>query len=295
MAEHTGTSALVVNDETSITYHGCSDDAQLVELWLCASQSVHTRRAYERDASSLLSYVNRPLRAVTLADLQGWCMSLTGSDSSKARRIAAIKSMLAFARSTGYLPHDVGSVLKAPRVRNRLAERILTEEQIIQIVSAATSPRDAAMLRVIYSGGLRASEVCALSHRDVVIRDGGRVQITVWGKGSKERTILLSETTSSYVLSLPSGAPDDPLFASRAGRRLDPSAIFRALQRAARAANIGIEPSPHWLRHSHASHALDRGAPIHVVQQTLGHASLQSTTKYVHARPSDSSSQYLPI
>ena len=73
---------------------------------------------------------------------------------------------------------------------------------------------------------------------------------------------------------------------------LDPSAIFRIVQRAAKRAHLEAGISPHWLRHAHATHALDRGAPIHLVQATLGHASVATTGRYLHARPTDSSARY---
>jgi integrase/recombinase XerD len=89
---------------------------------------------------------------------------------------------------------------------------------------------------------------------------------------------------------------DDPVFRSRRGRHLDPSAVFRIVRRAAERAELeaGSNVSPHWLRHAHATHALERGAPIHLVQATLGHASVATTGRgrYLHARPTDSSARY---
>jgi len=91
------------------------------------------------------------------------------------------------------------------------------------------------------------------------------------------------------------GNADDPVFRSRKGGALDPSQVHRIVGKAARRAGIKAPVSPHWLRHAHASHALDRGAPIHLVQATLGHASVATTGKYLHARPSESSAKYLAV
>jgi hypothetical protein len=85
---------------------------------------------------------------------------------------------------------------------------------------------------------------------------------------------------------------DDPVFRSRRGRHMDPSAIFRLVQHAATRAGLEAKISPHWLRHARATHALERGAPIHLVQATLGHASVATTGRYLHARPTDSSARY---
>jgi integrase/recombinase XerD len=90
-------------------------------------------------------------------------------------------------------------------------------------------------------------------------------------------------------------APDDPVFRSRKGGALDPSQVLRIVQAAAQRAGLEAKVSPHWLRHGYASHALDRGAPVHLVAATLGHASIATTGRYAHARPSDSSSRYLAV
>ena len=94
-------------------------------------------------------------------------------------------------------------------------------------------------------------------------------------------------------------APDEaPVFRSREGGasgRLSPSQVHRVVKAAARRAGLSGAVSAHWLRHAHASHALDRGAPIHLVQATLGHASVATTGRYLHARPNDSSARYLAV
>ena len=92
--------------------------------------------------------------------------------------------------------------------------------------------------------------------------------------------------------------PADPVFRSRKGNHggvLRPLAVLRIVRQSARTAGIALPVSPHWFRHAHASHALDRGAPIHLVQATLGHASITTTGRYLHARPNDSSSRFLPL
>ena len=89
--------------------------------------------------------------------------------------------------------------------------------------------------------------------------------------------------------------PDAPVFRSRKGGPLSPVQAWRIVRAAAKRAGIAGDVSPHWLRHAHASHALDRGAPVHLVQATLGHADLRTTSKYTHARPTDSSARYLGI
>lgn len=122
-------------------------------------------------------------------------------------------------------------------------------------------------------------------------------QVTLYGKGGKTRVVLLSESTWKALQSIRvDTGPESPIFVSRKGRgHLDASQVHRTVRTAARRAGIEGNVSPHWFRHAHASHALDRGCPIHLVQATLGHASVATTGKYTHARPNESSSKYLAI
>jgi integrase/recombinase XerD len=152
------------------------------------------------------------------------------------------------------------------------------------------------MLAVLYYAGLRVSELCDLRWRDVQPH-GETVVLAIHGKGQKTRFVKLTEEVADQLHHLrgKDAAPDAPVFRSRKkGGALVPVQVFRIVKAAALRAGLSADVSPHWLCHAHASHALDRGAPISLVQATLGHASVQTTGKYTHARPNDSSSRYLP-
>jgi integrase/recombinase XerD len=269
-------------------------DTQLVELWLHGKSS-HTQRAYRADGERFLTYVARPLRAVTLADLQAYADSLSGAPATRIRALSAVKSLLAFGQRTGYLMLNVGAALKLPPNKDRLAERILDEADVHTLLAREPGRRNRVLLRLLYRAGLRVSEIAGLCWRDAYPRDDDGGQVTVFGKGGKTRTVLLPADVWRDLASLRGDAPlDEPVFRSRRGRHLDPSAIFRIVRHAAERAEleVGSKVSPHWLRHAHATHALERGAPIHLVQATLGHASVATTGRYLHARPTDSSARY---
>jgi len=153
--------------------------------------------------------------------------------------------------------------------------------------------RNKSLLSLIYIAGLRVSEACSLKWRDVQpANDGG--YITIFGKGDKTRTILIGKKIYDELMSLKGEAgANDPVFRSQKGGQLSSSQAWRIVKQAAKRAGINPNVSPHWLRHAHASHALDRGCPIHLVQATLGHASVATTGRYLHARPNDSSARYL--
>jgi integrase/recombinase XerD len=258
---------------------------------------VHTQRAYAAEADRFRDFVGKPLALVTLMDVQAYAGSLgQGSlkPASQNRALTAVKSLLSFGHEAGYLPFNVGAAVKLRADRDSLAQRILEESEVARLIEAAPEGRDRVLLKLLYVSGVRVSEVCGLKWCDAVPRaEGG--QITVFGKGGKTRTVLLKSKVWAQLLSLRSDAgPVDPMFRSRKGGHLDPSQVRRIVYGAARKAGLEQKVSPHWMRHAHASHALDRSAPIHLVQATLGHASVSTTGRYLHARPTESSSLYLP-
>jgi integrase/recombinase XerD len=274
---------------------GAESDLQLVGLWL-GGRPATTRRAYEREAARFLRHVRKPLRQVSVADVQAFADSLEGAPATRSRAMSAVKSLLTYGQRVGYLTFNVGAALRLPAQKNELAARILPEAATQRMLALEPSARNRLLLRVAYAAGLRVSELCGLTWADVQERDEAG-QLTVFGKGGKTRAVLLPDATwRELVATKPAGAkPEDPVFVSRKHGRLNTSAVWRIVKAAAKRAGIEGNVSPHWLRHAHASHSLDRGCPVHVLQATLGHASLATTSRYAHARPSDSSSRYLGV
>lgn len=284
-------------------------DVQVIEMWL-HGRSQHTQRAYAAAVHRMRAVIGgKLLMDVTVRDLQALATLLEREGLAPASRkviLSAIRSLFTYAHGRiGYLPFNVGGPLEVPKVRTELAERILTESQVHRVLACAQG-RDGVLLRLLYSGALRRSELCALRWRDVQERGELGGQVTVFGKGGKTRPVLLSVEMWRELVNLREhygperSGPDDPVFRSRKRSRrgdyhLDPSQVRKIVVTAARRAGIEGNVSPHWLRHSHASHALDRGAPIHIVQHTLGHSSMATTGAYTHVRPADSSSRYLPV
>jgi len=286
----------VGNGQQETLSNQADSDSRVIEMW-AHGKSQHTRRAYQADASRFLGFVGKPLNAVTLFDLQQLDDSLAGlAPSSRARTLAAVKSLLTFAHRIGYVPFNVGAAIRLPSVKNKLAERILTESEVHTLIGLEPNQRNRVLLRLLYAGGLRVTEACQLTWRDVQER-GDAGQVTVFGKGGKTRHILLSADTWRELTGLHDGsAADGPVFKSRkGGGSLTPVQVLRIVRAAAARAGVEVPVSPHWLRHAHASHALDRGCPISLVQATLGHASVSTTGKYLHARPDDSSARYLGV
>ncbi len=273
-------------------------ETRLIAQWL-HGRSPHTQAAYRTAVAAFRAGCAVPLDRVTLGDLQAWADQLAGSGlaaASQALRLTALKSLLSFGHTLGVLPVNAGAALRVPGRRSRLAERILPEAEVHRLLALETHSRNHALLRLLYASGLRVSEATALRWRDLQAA-GDAGQVTVWGKGEKERTVRLPAGVFAELLRLRGDAGDDaPVFRSRKrGGPLTSSQAERIVRAAAQRAGITAPVSPHWLRHALASHSLDRGCPIHVLQQTLGHSSLATTSRYSHARPGDSAGLYVAV
>lgn len=288
----------VVRPEQPVALRQAETDAQLIAIWL-HGRSIHTQRAYRADVGEFLGFVGRPLHQVRLADIQAFYDQLDAQGlarASRRRKLAAVKSLFAFGHRLGYLPFDVSRPIRLPTIRDTLAERILSEVEVRGMIALEPNPRNRVMLLLLYASGIRVSELCGSKWRHLADRDDDGGQITVLGKRGKTRTILLPNSVWTEIKSLRTEPDEDaPLFRSRKGGPVTTSQVWRIVRKAASRAGISKAVSCHWLRHGHASHALDRGAPISLVQATLGHASVATTGRYLHARPTDSSSRYLPL
>ena len=234
------------------------------------------------------------LRAATKEDVRDALKIVTHgvSKATGKQYILRAKSLLSYAHKLGYTPFNAGAAIKVKYdSASRGATLIVSEVDVALLFRAAPSKRDRVLLEVTYAGGLRVSEIINLAWADVLQRDNGRVQLSIIGKGDKSRNVLLPEVVSRSLLSLRGDAgANDPVFASRkGGGRLTQQAVHGMMKRAAKAAGINEAISPHWLRHAHGSHAIDRGASLPEVQATLGHGNISATSGYLHARPDSSS------
>jgi len=236
-------------------------------------------------------FANKPLSDLQCEDLMRFACGLTGTAATRARRIATVKSLFGFATRLGVRTENPALVLKCPKAEGCVHERILDEDEVAAVISEAAPGRDRCLIRTLYVAGLRASEVLGIKFSDL-----GRKWITVRGKGSRTRTVVVPEVliAEMRLLRWRSDLDDAHVFKGRAGRRLTTRCLGKVVRRAAEEA-LGKPISAHWLRHSHATHALSRGAPIHLLQSSLGHRSLATTAAYLHVRPGQGSSQYLTL
>jgi integrase/recombinase XerC len=264
-------------------------------------RSPHTVRAYLADLDHLGDYLAQhgtALLDVGLVDLRGWlgAQSAAGvARSTLARRAASVRTFCRWATRTGRLEADPSLRLVAPRRRPTLPDVLpaAAAERLLDVAAVASDDedpihiRDRAMLELLYATGIRVGELTALDVDDV---DDERRVVRVIGKGNKERTVPFGVPAQTALDQwrrlgrprLATGESGPALFLGRRGRRVDQrqvrTVVHELLRHVADAPDLG----PHGLRHSAATHLLEGGADLRVVQELLGHASLATTQIYTH-------------
>ena len=268
---------------------GAKTDQELVTLWI-AGRPHSTQKLYRCVADQFLKCLApKTLHDTKVKTLIEWAEALGGKLSSRATKVKVIKSMLSWAHRTGYTVFNVGLPLRVPRASKALHERILEPSDVLAIIGSADAGRDRALLRFLYASGCRISEALSLRWTDL---RGTRCHIK--GKGSRERTVCVSHAVADELRTLrwSTDSETSPVFKSYRGNRLDPADARRILREAS--CSVVADPTPHWFRHANASHALDNGAPIHLVQKSLGHANVATTSAYLHCR-GEGVSQFLGL
>ena len=267
------------------------------------SASPNTIAAYARDVAQFTVWAERAgvtePSAVTPLLLRRYLAYLSTRQMARrtiARKAAALRRYFDCLRRRGLVAANPARRLSAPKGEGRLP-RVLKEQELAALLdlnpsgaapagdplSEAVNVRDRAVLELLYGSGLRVAELCALRTGDL---DLARGRFVVWGKGSKQRQLPMSEPSveavrawlqqGRHLLSTPE-SPSDALFLNRRGRTLTPRDVRRILDR-----RSPVPTHPHALRHTFATHLLDNGADLRAVQELLGHADLATTQIYTH-------------
>jgi len=260
-------------------------------------RSSHTVRAYRNDLSKFADFCrerNLSFTDITPLHIQQFLnsLSLQGLSVSTIHRVASsVKTFLRFLVQQGFAVH-VPSHLHLPRPLKRLP-RFLSYGEVNKIFSLSANDhitlRNKAVLASMYFGGLRVSEVCNLRLEDVWLGNGAHLSVRM-GKGGKDRLVPLSsrarEAIEAYLRNRDAFVKNgDPgyLFLSVNGKKLDASAVYRLTRNLCQAAGIKLDGiHPHVFRHTFATHLLQKGVSVRVVQDLLGHSSLTTTSRYLH-------------
>jgi len=278
-------------------------DEYAEHLALERGRSEHTRRAYLSDLRSLFAFLEERspgagLDALSLPMLRAWLAALAGGGAARttlARRTSAVKTFTAWASRRGLLATDPAARLQVPKARRTLPS-VLRQDQALAAMAAADrgaqerdplALRDKLIVELLYATGIRVSELCGLDIDDV---DTGRRLLRVLGKGNKQRTVPFGRPAlASFSDWLADGRPalatsdsGPALLLGPRGRRLDPRQARTVVHQTVSAVDGAPDIGPHGLRHSAATHLLEGGADLRVVQELLGHSTLATTQLYTH-------------
>ena len=266
-------------------------------LLLERSLSDNTLKSYNLDVQKLLTFFSDKkihYKDAKLSDFQSFIMYLNDlgiASTSQARIISGIKSFYTYLLSEDMINDDPTQLLEMPKL-SRYLPTVLSVEEIDMLkaaidLSRPDGARNKAIIEVLYSCGLRVSELITLKISNIYSEEGF---IQVFGKGSKQRLVPISETAlheiSLYMLDRNSWdikpGHEDFLFLNQRGSHLSRQAIFDLVKKCALDAGIKAVVSPHTLRHSFATHLLEGGADLRVIQELLGHESILTTEIYTH-------------
>ena len=214
------------------------------------------------------------------------------NERSLARNISSLKSFYGFLLMEGYMETDPTELLDAPKLARKLPTVLNTEEIDLILakidMSTALGTRNRAMLELLYSSGLRVSELVNLEQQMLYKKEGF---VRVFGKGSKERLVPVGKEALKFTEMYqehyrsqltPHKGDEDVLFLNRNGKRLTRNMVFIVIKRLVEKAGINKTVSPHTFRHSFATHLMEGGADLRAVQEMLGHESITTTEIYLH-------------
>lgn len=254
--------------------------------------SPNTVASYCSDVRKLLESTETAPRDIGTGELSAWLAGVSGelSSRSQARMLSAFRSFFDWMVDEGDREDNPCDGIDAPKLGRYLPE-VLSVKEVGDIIASVrcdcwTGLRDRAILEILYGCGLRVSELCALRISSVYLDEHF---VRVIGKGNKERLVPLGEMAASafsdYLEARPSAAAqafDDTAFLNRFGKPLSRVAVFNMVRRQAMLAGVRKEISPHSFRHSFATHLVENGADLRVVQEMLGHESILTTEIYTH-------------
>ena len=253
--------------------------------------SPHTIKAYTRDLREFDAFIDKKPKSIDNLDIRTFLASLHHRNlkkSSISRKLASIRSFFKYLHREGYVKSNPAKLVSSPKVPKNLP-KFLTIDEVFSLVETPKGEtfkptRDRAIIELLYSCGLRVSELTSLDISDLDIKE---TIIRVKGKGRKERIMPIGtkamEAIKNYLperISLKKKSPG--LFLNNRGGRLTQRSVRRILVHYSRMINLTGDLSPHTLRHTFATHLLHEGADLRSIQELLGHSSLSTTQKYTH-------------
>lgn len=282
---------LTKQKSSTISKYNQASSTLFLDTWVYG-KSKATERLYRMVGQKFLLFVGKPIEGVTLRYAQLFLSSLGNLTPNTLKTYTGvIKSLLTFAFKMNLTKVNIGELLKMPKSRDAINERILTKGQVKDVITQEPKQRNQLIIKTLYLLGLRNTELCRLKWSDITLKPNGDGTLTVFGKGDKARFLIIPKQLLNELLELKTEKTPF-IFVSQKGGPLDPRSTHRIVADACR--RVGIEhASPHWFRHTHATHALENKADINLLSKSLGHSCVAVTSRYLHSNPEDCSSLYV--
>jgi integrase/recombinase XerC len=253
--------------------------------------SAHTLRAYRKDLTDFIAHVNTEPEKIDMLDVRGFIAEQIRKGLNKTtvgRRLSSVRSFFRFLYREGHMKSNPAKLVSSPRLP-KLLPKYLSVDDAFSLVEKPEGigfapARDRAILELLYSSGLRVGELAGLNVGDINVREA---LVKAQGKGKKERIVPIGskalDAIKTYLVErILLKSKEEAVFLNRLGTRLTDRGVRRIVVKYARAIAINGSIGPHTLRHSFASHLLQGGADLRVIQELLGHVSLSTTQKYTH-------------
>lgn len=290
--------ALIQNSNELVVYTA-GDGSQfngldmLLNAWL-HGKSNNTKETYRRITRLFLESSQCDISKTGLIHLHQFIDTLQGKSANTIKTYTmVIKSLLSFCKKLGIMQFNPGALVKPPKPETARHEKVVGQVEVQLLFKYENNLRNKLILQVMYYSGMRVSELISRRWCDVTELEDGSCSIYVFGKGRKERYVKVPAHVYKELKAI---RIDNyaPLFVSRKGELapLSRQQVGKIVKDAAK--NIEREKaSPHWLRHSHATHGYENGASLAVIRDTLGHESISTTSLYIRSNPNQSSTDYL--
>lgn len=294
------------SDKTQLSTYLQSEESIQIWAWLNQGHFADkTKKTYIRIVKDFLNFNwHIGLKQITPAIVTLYLRKKDKvSASTRNLHRNCLSSLFQYLENTGYILKSPVKIVRQEKVAESFHYKVLSFEQIKRMTEKTESPRDRLIIQILYFTGLRVSELSLIKVKDLAVSSQKKntqgAYLTILGKGNKIRTVLtgtyLWKEIKKYIKKNNLNQ-NDYLF-SFEGQALSRISIYKIIKRITKNAKIKVPgektPSPHWFRHTSAIHALENGADIHVVQTTLGHASLATTGQYLRSRPLKSNSNFL--
>lgn len=273
----------------------------LLYLEMDLNYSNNTIKTYENSLNQLSNHTNKDLLKLTSKEIEDFLISIDLNPSSISNYISGFKSFYNYYIKLGKIKNNPIDVVETPKLIKKLPNYLTTEEidKLLDIeVKDAFTARNKSILELLYSCGLRISELINLEFKNIDLND---CIVRVMGKGSKERIVPISDVAIKYLKiyvkdyrnALVKNEQNNYLYLNNHGKKMTRQGVFKMIKKITMEKNIKKDVSPHTLRHSIATHMLENGADLRIIQEFLGHTDISTTQIYTHLTNTKLKSDYM--